>query len=179
MEAQSQPISSLNPLVDEVENISQQIRKDLECPVCMELASKIHCCCVNGHIVCESCLLRLWQFSDFPACPMCRSVLSTAVFKSAFVLAITNLMNSFKITCSNRAHGCLELVSIASINEHESSCTYVPDVKCFVSTCQWSGIYAQIFNHVKSVHPTSAVKTRGQFVTFMASLTAYKEKFTL
>ncbi|XP_050440047.1 uncharacterized protein LOC126845436 [Adelges cooleyi] len=152
-------------MAEDLEAMAELIRKALECPVCLALACRVRCCCSNGHMVCDTCYRRL-EMNESPTCPMCRSPLSETIFVAAAVeTALTDITKTMKTTCSYRPNGCRELVAVHDVNDHEVSCMYAPDVKCFVSTCQWAGVSSQIYDHVSSVHPTSVLPVQGNTLT--------------
>lgn len=62
--------------IDEVEQLSNNVRRALQCPVCMELACSITNVCSNGHSVCDECAHRIFELDPFgPKCPICRSLI--------------------------------------------------------------------------------------------------------
>uniref|UniRef100_A0A2S2PUF7 E3 ubiquitin-protein ligase n=1 Tax=Schizaphis graminum TaxID=13262 RepID=A0A2S2PUF7_SCHGA len=146
---------------DEIVTISQNIRRALECPICLTLMSVISCYCPNGHAVCESCMLTLLNMSSAQerCCPFCRALMVQSLFTSAMVDKLNELCHQVKVKCSNWSRGCTELVPVRYVNEHESRCLYMPNVPCQVTVCQWLGIYEQLYEHVSSSHPGVAVQT--------------------
>ncbi|CAH1732208.1 unnamed protein product [Aphis gossypii] len=147
--------------LDEIATISQQIRRVLECPICLTLMSVISCYCPNGHAVCEPCMLTLQNMNsaiDNP-CPLCRTLMVQSSGTSATVVKLTELSTLVKVVCSNWQHGCTELIPVRYVNDHESQCPHTPTVRCQVSMCQWLGMYEQLFEHVSSSHPGVIVRT--------------------
>lgn len=144
----------------EIVAISQQIRRALECPICLVLASAMSCFCPNGHAVCQSCMLTLLNNTDHDTrCPLCRTSMIPSVGMSATVVKLAEAATMVKVACSNWQYGCTDRVSVRHVNEHESGCRYVPDVPCQVAVCQWVGMYEQLYEHVCNVHPGVAVHT--------------------
>ncbi|KAF0751141.1 E3 ubiquitin-protein ligase sina-like isoform X1 [Aphis craccivora] len=146
---------------DEIETISRQIRRVLECPICLTLMSVISCYCPNGHAVCEPCMTTLLNMNSTQEnpCPLCRTLMLQSLGTSATVVKLTELTTLVKVTCSNRQHGCTELIPVRYVSDHESECPHVPTVRCQVTICQWLGMYEQLFEHVSSSHPGVTVRT--------------------
>ncbi|XP_003244880.1 uncharacterized protein LOC100570156 [Acyrthosiphon pisum] len=62
-------------LVDEIHQLSDAVRRALECPVCKELSGAISTCCDNGHGLCDECSYTMNRLNPEtpPKCPLCRS----------------------------------------------------------------------------------------------------------
>ncbi|XP_050431145.1 uncharacterized protein LOC126839780 [Adelges cooleyi] len=146
------------------ETVTELIRRALECPVCLQLACRIRCCCFRGHTVCDLCFDRLLDLHE-PTCPMCRSPISATRSTAAVETALANIVRGIKTSCSYRPLGCRQLVAIPDVNAHEASCPNAPDAKCYVSTCQWTGTHDQIYEHVSSDHPGSVVAVQSNRYT--------------
>ncbi|KAE9535244.1 hypothetical protein AGLY_007977 [Aphis glycines] len=146
---------------DEIETISRQIRRALECPICLTLMSVISCYCPNGHAVCEPCMLTLLNMNSAREnpCPLCRTLMFQSSGTSAMIVKLTELSTLVKVKCSNWQHGCTELIPVRYVSDHESECPHVPTVRCQVTMCQWLGMYEQLFEHVSSSHPGITVRT--------------------
>jgi len=61
--------------VDEIQQLSDAVRRALECPVCKELSGAISTCCYNGHGLCDECSYTMNRLNPetTPKCPLCRS----------------------------------------------------------------------------------------------------------
>lgn len=138
----------------EIESITGQIRRALECPICLILVSSMSCFCPNGHAVCDVCLVRMWDINTVNNCPICRSQMTEV---SAMAMKLAEAITLVKVACAHRPYGCMQLVTVFDVNEHEAECVYMPSVRCLVSTCQWIGNYEQLFEHVRRNHPNSSV----------------------
>lgn len=148
------------PETTEIVAISLQIRRALECPICLTLMSVMSCFCPNGHAMCQSCMLTLLNASTTNTlCPLCRTSMVQSASMSAMVIKLAEATPLVKVACSNWAFGCPDLVPVRHVNEHESVCRYVPDVPCLVAVCQWVGMYEQLYEHVFNVHPGVAVES--------------------
>lgn len=136
----------------QIETISDRIRRALECPVCLQVATNMMCFCPNGHVVCEPCLARLWSNTVHNHCPMCRSLLMPTSDTSATADKLSEVFNLVRVTCTNRRFGCAELPIVRALDEHETACPYKPNLQCHVSVCQWTGVYDQLLDHVRQMH---------------------------
>ncbi|XP_022172313.1 uncharacterized protein LOC111035107 [Myzus persicae] len=158
------PASSVLPLASdtaEIVAISRQIRRSLDCPICLTLMSVMSCYCPNGHATCQACMMTLFSINNNRGtlCPLCRTSMMPLESTSAMVVKLAEASLSAKVACSNWSFGCPELVPVRYVNEHESACRYVPNVPCQVSVCQWVGMYEQLYEHVSNAHPGVAVES--------------------
>ncbi|CAI6372239.1 unnamed protein product [Macrosiphum euphorbiae] len=152
----------LEPETTEIVAISLQIRRALECPICLTMMSVMSCFCPNGHAICQTCMLTLLNTSALVAstlCPLCRTLMVQSLSMSAMVMKLAEATPLVKVACSNWSFGCPDLVPVRHVNEHESACRYVPDVPCLVHVCQWVGMYEQLYEHVSNVHPDVTVES--------------------
>ncbi|XP_060858450.1 E3 ubiquitin-protein ligase Siah2-like [Metopolophium dirhodum] len=153
-------ILPLEPETTEIVAISQQIRRALECPICLTMMSVMSCFCPNGHAICQSCMQTLLNTSiTNTLCPLCRTSIAQSTSMSAMVIKLAEATTVVKVACSNWSFGCPDLVPVQHVNEHESVCRYVPDVPCLVHVCQWVGMYEQLYEHVFNVHPGVTVES--------------------
>lgn len=143
----------------EIEAITDQIRRALECPICLLLVANMSCFCPNGHAVCDICLDQLWNRNVERNCPMCRSPMAATVDVSATAVKLAEAMMLVKVACAHRPYGCTELLPVNEVIGHESVCVHVPDVRCLVTACQWVGIHEQLFDHVRRVHPHVGIQS--------------------
>ncbi|XP_022162326.1 uncharacterized protein LOC111028095 [Myzus persicae] len=147
---------------EEIVAISQQIRRALECPICLTLMSAVMSCdCPNGHATCRPCMMTLMSINPTAdsLCPLCRTLMMQFDGPTAMVVKLTEVTSLVKVACFNRSLGCPELLSVRWVNEHEAVCRYVADVPCQVAVCQWVGTCEQLYDHVSSVHPGVAVES--------------------
>jgi hypothetical protein len=118
--------------------------KELECPVCMEYMVPPIKLCTNGHNICSKCRESVtW-------CPICRAELL-----DIRNVALENIARSQKYACANRKRGCVGLLSIEHIAEHQAVCVY-GDIKCplhITGTCAWNGLKSDLIKHAKTAHP--------------------------
>lgn len=138
----------------EIESITGQIRRALECPICLILVSNMSCFCPNGHAVCDVCFVRMWNINAVNNCPICRSQMTEV---SAMAMKLAEAITLVKVACAHRPYGCMQLIAVFDVNEHEAECVYMPNVRCLMSTCQWIGNYEQLFEHVCHTHPKNCI----------------------
>lgn len=163
-------------LVDDVQRISDSVRRALECPVCMGLLDVMSMCCDNGHGTCDKCsntMNRLHPLTP-PKCPLCRSPATCwdvslpagrgsrlpAAVRASMMPPLARKLHEFmsfiKVTCAYRQNGCPDMVYVSPAAVHEALCPYAPRVRCMVPYCQWSGAYRHAFQHVNADHQFSA-----------------------
>ncbi|VVC38335.1 TRAF-like,Zinc finger, RING-type,Zinc finger, RING/FYVE/PHD-type,Seven-in-absentia protein, TRAF-like [Cinara cedri] len=145
----------------EIEAISDNVRRALECPICLQLAPNMTCPCPNGHPMCHTCADMMSNQNVMQKCPMCRSPIFGNDGTLAFVTAIKfdQIKASLRMACAHRRYGCNELTAIPDMIDHEQFCRYKPTVYCKVSGCQWLGVHDQLFGHVLDVHPAVVIDT--------------------
>lgn len=143
----------------EIVAISERVRNAMECPICLMLIMEPTCRCPNGHVICYSCLNKLRSMENAERCPMCRSPMALGPHVSCTAAKLTEITAWLKVACTYRPYGCEALVPLIAVADHESSCVYMPDVQCLVSTCQWEGLLDGLFDHVSRMHPASAVRS--------------------
>jgi len=167
---------------DELQQLSDAVRRALECPVCKELSGAMSLCCDNGHGLCDNCSYTMNRLHPKtpPKCPLCRSPpagpeedcdgqaaaaqdpfweLAYGTSRpraSASARKLQECMSAIKVTCSYRSNGCPVLVYVLSAAAHESLCPHAPHVRCMVAYCPWSGGYDDVFQHVAAEHQFSA-----------------------
>lgn len=141
----------------EILEISEAIRQVMECPVCLLLSPNLTCICPNGHHTCNNCIDQLLLSDNpLPSCPLCRSLLINTVEVSPTERKLAEWMSMVRVVCAHRQFGCNLLITVLEITDHEAQCAYKPDVLCLVSTCQWIGVYNQLYDHVTRRHPNVA-----------------------
>lgn len=137
--------------------LSDRIRRALECPVCLQLATCLLCNCPNGHAICGTCMAHFKDGDEFARCPVCRSPMENTPDAAAGTRKMNAIVARTRVACAHRQHGCVQLVPVCRVSYHEVECSQRPNVRCLVSTCRWLGVHDQLFDHVKSMHPGVAV----------------------
>lgn len=135
---------------------SDAVRRDMECPVCLELAVReMRCRCPNKHVLCETCLARLTNQSG-GRCPICRAPFVDTPATRAVTDAFARAAASATVACAHRHHGCTELFAVRDVTAHEETeCRYRLSnrARCQVSGCGWYGYVDDVFGHVNHAHP--------------------------
>ncbi|KAK9872308.1 hypothetical protein WA026_017113 [Henosepilachna vigintioctopunctata] len=104
----------LNRMSDLMNNpVIEEYLSHFECPVCYErMAPPIHQC-VEGHVICNPCFLRLI------ICPKCRSKFSEFRCK-----AMETLYKNVILPCKNYSKGC-KFIGPGDVHiGHESNCEF-------------------------------------------------------
>jgi Seven in absentia protein family. len=131
-------------VTSKMDNISNDLLLELECPVCMEYMLPPIMMCKNGHNICNSCK------SNLDNCPSCREKLTD--IKN---LSLENICRKVKFPCRHAENGCKEVLPMDAVTKHQSECPYGL-YKCpFVIAsldCSWEGYIADMQNHIRSKH---------------------------
>lgn len=117
----------------------------LDCSICMEPLSPPVFQCENGHIACSTCCTKLGN-----KCPSC-----TRPIGHNRCLAIEKVIESIKVACGNKSHGCTDTFSYSQKRAHEDMCTYAPCL-CPISDCDFRGSSKQLSLHFSDRHRSSA-----------------------
>ena len=131
--------------------ISNDFRKDFECPVCLEIPKSIPIFqCESGHIHCNVCHPKLQN------CPICRVKLG-----HTRSLMSEKMFQQIQIKCSYEA--CSEMVLIQDVQNHEEKCEF-RTVSCPVNkVCREKLSVNQLQKHLSEAHPTLISKQSRQF----------------
>jgi E3 ubiquitin-protein ligase SIAH1 len=127
-----------------MDDLSRDLLRELECPVCMEYMLPPITLCQNGHNICNSCKSKL------DSCPTCRTQ-----FTDIKNLSLESMCRRVKFPCKYTETGCSEILPMDSITTHQSECPYGNYVCPFVIAsleCPWTGFITDMKQHIKSVH---------------------------
>ena len=117
--------------------------------------------------------LQQVQRERVQCCPTC-----TAEFSTIRNVALQHIVRRQKYPCANRQSGCLQLLSIEHIAEHNSVCVY-RKIKCpftLNNTCTWNGFKSDLKEHAKAAHPGRFFESpsiRALYVDGIVSLLSY------
>ena len=94
------------------------IEEELCCNICCGIFQKpvITPC---GHAFCKDCL-NTW-FNHEKTCPFCRKIVDKICPPP---IIVSNILSRLKIKCNYNDRGCMAIVTLDSIEKHESSCPY-------------------------------------------------------
>jgi len=133
----------LEKKVDKFENIFDQLKGKVECPVCLEIPrSSPAYVCPNGHIICKKCKTN--------SCPSCRVAMGTG--KS--LLAVT-IMENVDHKC--KFVDCEELYAMDKLDFHEKICKH-RIVNCPYEKCIDKVVLSKLLEHFEK-KPCSSVLT--------------------
>jgi E3 ubiquitin-protein ligase SIAH1 len=131
-------------------DLDEDLRKELECPVCFEFMKPPISICENGHSICSDCKPKLKN------CPSCRKP-----FLPVRNLALESLSTMF--------------LNTNSIPKHSESA--VTKYKCPFSTishedCVWNGSLQDMKHHMKTVHNNGSDthRSKGRFTIVLTNL---------
>ncbi|ODN02443.1 E3 ubiquitin-protein ligase SIAH2 [Orchesella cincta] len=131
------PNASRSPRTESVVSIT-------ECPVCFDVSLPIYQC-INGHIICNSCLQGLTEKN----CPSCRVSLA----KPTRNLALEKVLKSYKVMlpCKYSSNGCTVKRVCEEKEAHQLICPF-KTYACPMSNnnnCRWEGRLDEIVDHLK------------------------------
>ena len=122
-------------------NLPEDVRKDIECPVCLQLPRDIPIFqCDNGHIICKDCKPRL------ELCPQCR----TFVGHTRSLIA-ERIVSKIKHKCKFADDGCDKEVLFEDLQGHEVGCDFRP-IPCVISDCNELIKRSCYLSHMKNNH---------------------------
>ncbi|GAB2288894.1 hypothetical protein Dimus_023200 [Dionaea muscipula] len=119
----------------------------LDCPICSHHLTVPVFQCVNGHIACSSCCVKLEN-----KCPSCHNKIGRNRCR-----AIEKVIDSVKIYCRYADYGCKDLVSYGKIHEHEKACIH-PPCSCPFVDCLFRGSAPKLSRHISVKHSVSVVR---------------------
>ncbi|KAL5570865.1 hypothetical protein UlMin_020462 [Ulmus minor] len=117
-----------------------------DCCICFETLTIPVFQCENGHIACSSCCTKLRN-----KCPSCSWPIGYNRCR-----AIEKVLESVKVECQNKKHGCKETVTYSKKNDHEKTCMY-SSCSCPLSGCDFISSHKQLYLHFSCKHMDSAV----------------------
>ncbi|KAL9381538.1 hypothetical protein Peur_027195 [Populus x canadensis] len=113
----------------------------LDCPICCEPLTIPVFQCDNGHTACSSCCGKLQH-----KCPSCTMPIGYNRCR-----AIEKVLESLKVSCSNRSYGCEESICYSKKYEHDKSCTHAP-CTCPLPACNYQGSSKRLYLHCRTKH---------------------------
>jgi len=124
----------LEKKVDKFENIFDQLKGKVECPVCLEIPrSSPAYVCPNGHIICNKC--------KKDSCPTCR----VAMGAGKSLLAVTIIEN---VDHKCKFVDCEELCAKDKLEFHEKICKH-RTVDCPYEECSDKVVLSKLLEHFK------------------------------
>lgn len=152
--------------------ISQELKEDLECPVCKTIPRTIPIYqCVQGHSHCKACHPKLQH------CPVCRSAIG-----NIRALMTEKVIAKLPRTCKNYKIGCRQSELIPrKMLEHEKVCQYRP-IECVKPNCTSKFPMFMTLAHLARKHPEvdrtsrSSIAAFAQFALHQRLLHSYSMK---
>ncbi|CAA0839649.1 E3 ubiquitin-protein ligase SINA-like 3 [Striga hermonthica] len=123
--------------------------KVLECPnCCRPLFSRFPVYqCTNGHILCSPCCR---DYNN--KCTICRRVMGI------HLRCLEKVVESLTFPCDNSSFGCSKVFSSHRDKlDHEGTCEFIP-YYCPFTSCEFSGLYNDLYRHFTQAHPHRARK---------------------
>lgn len=126
--------------------VDQDVARELQCGVCLQLVDEHPRQCLNGHLFCHPCILQCLERKL--ECPVCRTFLTeSTLVRSICVEKIRAGLKSYCKYKFRQVHvgaalqwvldeaGCQETVPLESRQQHEENCVYG------TTTCKFSPDY--------------------------------------
>ncbi len=133
------------------ETVKDKLEQSLTCPVCMTICAPPTQSCVNGHLICATCKLKI------PQCPICSAVYG-AQNKLTRQLGLESLAEFSGITCNcpNAALGCTLTFKYDAkvVREHLKTCVYR---EVFCPCCDRITMVKDLDDHYKKMFETEKV----------------------
>ncbi|KAH7850699.1 hypothetical protein Vadar_001737 [Vaccinium darrowii] len=117
----------------------------LDCPICFDNLSTPVFQCLNGHLACSSCCLKVRN-----KCPTCSSTIGHNRCRP-----IEKVIESVKTSCQYQKHGCAEMVFRCNKRDHEDLCIYAP-CSCPLPNCDFVGCSPKLSLHFSTTHSDCA-----------------------
>ena len=116
--------------------LSEEILKELECPVCMEvIKTRPIFQCENGHLICRNCHPNLHH------CPQCRVAL-----RGVRNLMVEKIVADLTVTCP--FEGCTQSFIQRVDKRHEAKCKFRP-VNCIYKACEETHSWIDYIQHTE------------------------------
>eukprot|EP00096_Caligus_rogercresseyi_P012529 TRINITY_DN5283_c0_g1_i1.p1 TRINITY_DN5283_c0_g1~~TRINITY_DN5283_c0_g1_i1.p1 ORF type:complete len:413 (+),score=124.01 TRINITY_DN5283_c0_g1_i1:143-1381(+) len=133
--------------------LPEDLKINLECPVCGRTSLPPIMQCRNGHVTCNACRLKV------QSCPVCREI--DIDIRNMFAeKAITYLT----IQCEFDQYGCKEIIQYRDKEAHERTCKYRPYI-CPYIECDHKLSADVVVDHVSSVHREECRRSDGPEIT--------------
>ena len=119
--------------------LSEEILKELECPVCMEvIKTRPIFQCENGHLICRNCHPNLYH------CPQCRVAL-----RGVRNLMVEKIVADLTVICP--FEGCTQSFIQRVDKKHEAKCKFRP-VNCIDKDCEETHSWIDYIQHTEDAH---------------------------
>lgn len=133
--------------------LPEDLKSNLECPVCARLSLPPIMQCRNGHVTCNPCRLKV------QSCPMCREI--DIDIRNLFAEKAVTFMT---IPCEYKQYGCRVEILFKDKEIHERSCKYRPYI-CPYIECDHKLAFGAVVDHVSIAHREECRRSDGPEIT--------------
>jgi len=133
--------------------LPDDLRQNLECPVCGRISVPPIMQCRNGHVTCNQCRLKV------QSCPMCREI--DIDIRNLFAEKAVTFMS---LPCEFRTYGCKVEIKYNDKEQHERTCKYRPYI-CPYIECDHKLAFGAVVDHVSSAHREECRRSDGPEIT--------------
>jgi len=133
--------------------LPDDLKQNLECPVCARISLPPIMQCRNGHVTCNPCRLKV------QSCPMCREI--DIDIRNLFAEKAVTFMS---IPCEFRTYGCRVEVQYKDKESHERVCKFRPFI-CPYIECDHKLAADAVVMHVSTAHREECRRSDGPEIT--------------
>jgi len=133
--------------------LPEDLKANLECPVCARISLPPIMQCRNGHVTCNPCRLKV------QSCPMCREI--DIDIRNLFAEKAVTFMS---IPCEFRTYGCRVEIQYKEKEAHERVCKYRPYI-CPYIECDHKLAADDVVMHVSIAHREECRRSDGPEIT--------------
>jgi len=133
--------------------LPEDLKANLECPVCARISLPPIMQCRNGHVTCNPCRIKV------QSCPMCREI--DIDIRNLFAEKAVTFMS---IPCEFRTYGCRVEIQYKEKEAHERICKYRPYI-CPYIECDHKLAADAVVLHVSSAHREECRRSDGPEIT--------------
>merc|ERR550539_1340654 len=133
--------------------LPEDLKQNLECPVCARISLPPIMQCRNGHVTCNPCRLKV------QSCPMCREI--DIDIRNLFAEKAVTFMS---IPCEFKTYGCSVEIQYKDKEAHERICKYRPYI-CPYIECDHKLAADAVVLHVSSAHREECRRSDGPEIT--------------
>jgi len=133
--------------------LPDDLKQNLECPVCARISLPPIMQCRNGHVTCNPCRLKV------QSCPMCREI--DIDIRNLFAEKAVTFMS---IPCEFKTYGCRVEIQYKDKEAHERVCKYRPYI-CPYIECDHKLAADAVVMHVSTAHREECRRSDGPEIT--------------
>jgi len=133
--------------------LPEDLKMNLECPVCARISLPPIMQCRNGHVTCNPCRLKV------QSCPMCREI--DIDIRNLFAEKAVTFMS---IPCEFKTYGCRVEIQYKDKESHERVCKYRPYICPYIECDHKLGAEA-VVHHVSTAHREECRRSDGPEIT--------------